>query len=204
MKTWRTTGSAPRASSPRQRLSAGTSRQPNTWSSSFSMAAVNSFLAPPPQRRVLREEQHRHAIPAGRGEAEAEPVGLGRKELVGHLQEDAGPVAGRFVGPGGPAVHQVQQHLLAMLDDGMIAAARDIDHRADAAGVVLPLRIVKPSGFGCGKRHRESFAVGLREGTAPRRNRPRRRAPDTILAFHNAGGTYTPIVSLVCLMSIGH
>ena len=63
------------------------------------------------------------------------------------LQQNARPVAGRFVGPGRPPVHQVQQHLLAVLDDGMVAAAGNVDDGPDAAGIVLPLRIVETASF---------------------------------------------------------
>ena len=79
------------------------------------------LFALPPHRRILGKEQHGHPIPAESWKGEAEAIGLGGEELVRHLEEDAGPVAGRFVGPRRPAVHEVQQHLLAMLDDGMIA-----------------------------------------------------------------------------------
>ena len=40
--------------------------------------------------------------------------------------QDARPVAGRFVGPGGPAVHEVQQHLLAIFDDRVVAASGNL------------------------------------------------------------------------------
>ena len=122
------------------------------------------LLALPAHCRAPREEQHRHAISPGSRDCEAQPVGLGGEELVGHLQENAGPVAGRFVGPRGPAVHEVQQHLLAMLDHRMIAGARDIDNRTNTAGIVLPLGIVETSGFGRDRHHRESSSIDLGEG----------------------------------------
>ena len=87
------------------------------------------------------------------GQLKAQPGGHGAEEPVGNLQQNARPVAGRFVGPGGPAVHEVHQHLLAVFDDGMVAASRDIHHRTDAARIVLPLRIVQTLGLGRGGFH---------------------------------------------------
>ena len=55
--------------------------------------------------------------------------------------------------PGRPAVHQVQQHLLAVLDDGVVAAPGDVHHGPDSAGVVLPLRIVQALGIWHGGSH---------------------------------------------------
>ena len=90
---------------------------------------------------------------ASGGQGKAQPVGLGGEELVGNLHQDARPVAGRFVGPGRPAVHQVHQHLLAVFDDLVLAPAGNIDDRADAAGIVLPPRIVQTLGLGRGGFH---------------------------------------------------
>ena len=89
----------------------------------------------------------------GRRQGETQPIGLFGEKLVRELHQDARPVAGRFVGPGRPPVHEIQQHLLAVFHDGMIADARNVDDGADAAGVVLPLRVIKPSCFG-GRRHK--------------------------------------------------
>ena len=75
------------------------------------------------------------------------------KEAVGNLQKDAGAVAGRFVGPGRPTVHEIQQHLLAVLDDGVVAAAGDVDDRADPTGIMFPLRIVQAAGCWHGSVH---------------------------------------------------
>jgi hypothetical protein len=58
------------------------------------------------------------------------------------LQQNAGSVAGIFLAPAGSAVSKVQQHLQALLNDIVGAAAPQIDHKTDPARVTLPLRIV--------------------------------------------------------------
>ncbi len=101
------------------------------------------LFAGPAKFRLVRQEKHAHAVTPLRRQRESEPLGLGPQELVGDLQQDPRAVAGRLVGPRRTAVHQVQQHLLAALDDGMAAVAGNIDHRPDAAGIVLPLWVVQ-------------------------------------------------------------
>jgi hypothetical protein len=73
---------------------------------------------------------------------------------VGKLDQDAGPVAGGLVGARRPAVHQVQEHLLAVLDNRVAAAPRHADDRPNAAGVVFLRGIVQAAGFGC-SQHRD-------------------------------------------------
>ena len=84
----------------------------------------------------------------GVGRVDAQPRGLFGEELQRDLHQDPGPVAGRFVRPGGPAVLEIQQHLLAMFEDRMFPPAGDVHDRADPAGIVFPGRIVKSLGFG--------------------------------------------------------
>ena len=79
---------------------------------------------------------------SGGGQFELQAIGLGGEELVRDLHEDSRPVARRFVGPRGAAVLQVQENLLGMLDDLVAFRARNVDHGADTAGVVLELGIV--------------------------------------------------------------
>ena len=62
---------------------------------------------------------------------------------MGDLEEHARPVAGGLVAAGGPAVHEVQQHLLAVLDDPMVPPPGDVHHGPDAAGVVLAPGLVE-------------------------------------------------------------
>ena len=58
---------------------------------------------------------------------------------MGHLQQDAGAVAGFGVAAGGAAVAQVDQHLKPFLDDAVGLAALDVGDYADAAVVVFLL-----------------------------------------------------------------
>ena len=136
----------------------------------------------------------------GAGRAKPKRSASSARNSCGSCIKNARPVAGRFVGPGGPPVHQVQQHLLAVFHDGMIADARYVDDGADAAGVVFPLWLVQPSGLG-GARHKliatarrwsQKFfwkeAVGEKQRLCPVRSHTR--------------GTHH-IVSLERLMSMG-
>ncbi len=59
------------------------------------------------------------------------------------LEQDARPVAGGLVGPGRPAVRQVDENLLAVREDGVVPRAVDIDHGPNPAGIVLVPRLVQ-------------------------------------------------------------
>ena len=82
-------------------------------SSSQSRAAVG----------VAGQEDDADAVAAGGGQGDAELVALLGQEAVRHLQEDAGAVAGVLLAAAGAAVLQVEQHLHALLDDGVRLAA---------------------------------------------------------------------------------
>ena len=103
-------------------------------------ATAAKLLAP-------RQEEHRHAVLFGRRQRKTQPRRKAREKVVGDLQQNARSVAGRFVGTRGPAMHQVQQHLLAVFDDCMVRLAGNVDHGADAARIVLELRIVQTLRF---------------------------------------------------------
>ncbi len=91
---------------------------------------------------VAGQEEDADAVVPGGRQLELQAIGLGGEELVRDLHEDSRPVARRLVGPRGPAVLQVQEHLLGMIDDLVAFRARNVDHGADTAGVVLELGIV--------------------------------------------------------------
>ncbi len=104
------------------------------------------------QKRLLKaasppcipgQEDHRRAVLPAIWHLDAQPAGLGEEELVRDLDEDAGPVARDPVGCGGTPVHQIQQNLLALLHDRVLAAPGDVHYRADAAGVVFLARVVQ-------------------------------------------------------------
>ena len=91
---------------------------------------------------VAGQEEDAGAVVPGGGQFELQAIGLGGEELVRDLHEDSRPVARRFVGPRGPAVLQVQENLLGIIDDLVAFRARNVDHGANTAGVVFELGIV--------------------------------------------------------------
>ena len=54
-----------------------------------------------------RQEHHAHTVVAGTGQGHSQPSALTLKEFVGHLDQDAGSVAGFRVSPTGAPVSQV-------------------------------------------------------------------------------------------------
>ena len=92
---------------------------------------------------VLREEHHANAIFPGRGQRHAGLPGGQLQKLVGGLDQDASAIAGVGLAAAGAAVIQVHQHLQRLLDDGVGLPALDVNHKANAAGLVLELRVVQ-------------------------------------------------------------
>ena len=62
---------------------------------------------------------------------------LGAEEALGQLEQDPGAVAGLGIRAAGGPVRQPPQDLEAVVDDAAGAAAGDVGHEADPAGVVL-------------------------------------------------------------------
>ena len=60
-----------------------------------------------------------------------------RRNVVGHLDEDAGAVTGQRIAAAGAAMREVAQDGEALLDDVVRALALDVRDEADAAGVAL-------------------------------------------------------------------
>jgi hypothetical protein len=69
----------------------------------------------------LGQEDHAHAVLAGRRQLHALGGHLGAVELVGDLDQDAGAVAHQLVGTHRTPVVQVLQDLQALLDDACAA-----------------------------------------------------------------------------------
>src|SRR5581483_4427502 len=67
------------------------------------------------------------------------------EELVGDLDQDAGPVAGVDLHAGGAAVLEVTERADAHLDDVVGGRALDVDDERDAAGVVFESGVVQPA-----------------------------------------------------------
>ena len=125
-------------------------------------------------RRVrVREEHEAGAVVAGGRQRDAERRGDLAQEAVRHLHEDAGAVAGRRLAAAGAAVQQVDQDAQPLLDDGVRAAALDVDDEADAAGVVLVRRVVQaerprgPPRRGCRAGRGRSWPFLRKAGVRP-------------------------------------
>src|SRR5262249_7983475 len=79
---------------------------------------------------------------------ELEPlaVACASQESVRHLNQDTGAIPGVGFAAAGAAVFEVEQDLDGLLDDGMRFAPREVNDEADAAGIVLVLRVVQTLG----------------------------------------------------------
>ena len=65
------------------------------------------------------------------------------QERVGHLDEDAGAVAGVDLGAGRAAMVEAAERAEGGVDDVAALRAGDVDDEADAAGIVLEARVVE-------------------------------------------------------------
>ena len=90
--------------------------------------------------RVLRQEGDAGAVVARRWQVEVDDR---TEETIGHLDQDAGAVAGPLVGAEGAAMVEVAQRGQTELDDAMAATAAKVGHEADAARVVFEPRVVQ-------------------------------------------------------------
>ena len=91
---------------------------------------------------VARQEDHRDAVAAALGERHLGVRGDRAQERVGDLEEDARPVAGVRLRAARAAVLQVRQHGEGVAHDAVRRPALGVHHEAEAAGVVLELRVV--------------------------------------------------------------
>ena len=136
---------------------------------------------------VEGQEGDTDAVRARRREVEA---GHPPEEGVGHLDEDAGAVAGVRLGTRCAAVVEVAQRSEGGVDDVAAGTTLDVDHEGHTAGVVLEARVVEPRRLGetaerhpCGRggivglRHLTSRdAPNIVEPRTPARRTPRTRA----------------------------
>ena len=93
---------------------------------------------------VAGEEDQAGPVLAGLGKGDPGLLADLLEEGVGNLDEDAGAVAGVRLAAGRAAVVEVLEDLDRLLQDPVGLAALDVDDEADAAGVVLEPRVVKP------------------------------------------------------------
>jgi len=107
---------------------------------------------------IARQEHQAAPVLGGTGKGDLEASALPPQELVGHLQQDAGAVAGVRLAAAGATVQEVDQHLQGLAHDRVRAPALDVDDESDAAGVVLEARVVQTLG---GRRARLSGGSAL-------------------------------------------
>jgi len=105
--------------------------------------ALKRPLANLPAAFVGRQEDHADTVLTRSGQRDAEPGAFLLEEGVRHLHENARAVAGVLLATAGAAVFQVVQDLERIADDVVRLAIFEIDHEADAAGVVFVARIVQ-------------------------------------------------------------
>ena len=149
------TGVHARATEPAAEGATGTSRQPDDALALGGDGALEQRLELAAPVRVLGQEAHRHAVAPGRRELGHDAA----VQLVGHLEQDPGAVAGLGIGPGGTAVVEVLVGRDPALDH--VVAGRPVQARdeRDAARVVLVARVVEAVGLGL--RHLKRWAEGV-------------------------------------------
>ena len=113
---------------------------------------------------VLGQEEHGHAVVALVGEQAPLLLGLLAEEPVGHLQKDAGAVAGGALEAHAAAVLEVDEDRQGVVDHLVAAPALDVGEGADAAGVVLELGAPE-GGAGLRLGHAHSLGAGDLSGS---------------------------------------
>ena len=92
---------------------------------------------------VLGEEEHADTVFPLVAQADVQLIGHLGEELVADLQHDAHAVAGLALGILTGAVLQTLHDAQGIADRLMALAALDVHHSADAAGIVLELRVIQ-------------------------------------------------------------
>jgi hypothetical protein len=82
---------------------------------------------------MSRKEQHPDAVMAGRRQLDLALLRLGGKELVRHLDQNAGPVARVGFAAASAAVFQVFKDLKRLEDDVVRTPAFEIDDKPNTA-----------------------------------------------------------------------
>ena len=103
--------------------------------------ALEFLLAGAARGDFLGQENHAHAVVAGRRQGHALKTHLGAVEGVGDLQQDARAVAHEGIGTDGPTVVEVFQNLEALGDDVVRLLPADVGHHAHPTGVVFGIRV---------------------------------------------------------------
>src|SRR5207245_4156013 len=96
--------------------------------------------------RVPRQEHEPAAVLPRRRQGDPQAIALAPQELVRHLEQDAGAIAGIRLAAARAPVQEVDENLERLAHNRVRPPALDVDHEADAAGVVLAARVVQPLG----------------------------------------------------------
>ena len=99
-----------------------------------------------PQVLVLGEEEHTHAVLPLVAQPDVQLLGHLGEELVADLQQDAHAVAGLALGVLTGAVLQPLHDGQCIVHRLVAFTSLDVHHSADAAGIVLELRVVQTKG----------------------------------------------------------
>ena len=91
----------------------------------------------------LRQEDHADAVFAVRRQRHALLGHFLAIETVRNLDQDARAIAHQRIGADGAPVVEVLENLQALLDDLVAFLALDVSDEADAAGVMLVLRVIQ-------------------------------------------------------------
>jgi hypothetical protein len=107
------------------------------------------------------QEHQPGAVLAGRRQRQALTRAHATQELVRHLHEYAGAVAGVGLAAAGAAVQKVDENLERLAHDGVRPAPLDVDHETDATRVALVVGVVQALGGGlaCVQRLRHSCVL---------------------------------------------
>ena len=105
--------------------------------------SLDDFQAPALRVTVARKANHTDAVSTGTRQIETHFPALRLQELVRNLNQDSGSVTCIFFAAFGAAMLQVYEYLKRPPDDVVRFAASDVHNKADAACVVLKLRVVK-------------------------------------------------------------
>ncbi len=98
-------------------------------------------------RRVGRGQEHQTgAVAAGGRQGKRRDL---TQERVGHLDEDAGAVAGVGIGARRAAMLEVDEQVEGLAHDGVGAVTLDVGHETHAAGVVFVALAVEPRRCRC-------------------------------------------------------
>ena len=95
--------------------------------------------------RVVRQEDQAGAVMRRRAAARSRAA-CDAEEHVRHLDQDAGAVAGVGLAAAGAAVLEIDEQLEALARRSRATLALQVDDEADAAGVLLVLRVVQALG----------------------------------------------------------